>query len=1318
MFRAVIRFGCWLTCFALLSACGADGGSPTPDPPGDGDTVGPPRDISLPDLPPVHLPEAGSGDTPDAVVAPPDLPPLAPDADARVPDADVVAPDADQVLPDDCPGAAGCPCDGDEDCPGALCVETAAGLECATPCLFQVQCPPGRVCREVTRDDGDPVGVCVDPLARLCQPCVAHDECEPREGGFMAEYVCLPHGPLGSFCTAPCDDARCPDGYACDHLAEHPDAAAQCVPLELGTCPCPDAFVERQAVTVCYVENEYGRCSVERLCDEPCAAATPAPEVCNGHDDNCDGVTDEGTEVECYPFYCDSGAGQCVTRCHDVSDCQPDFNLCVDGECIADGGRPCQFGTDCASGFCVDGVCCESACDGVCESCALAPHFGRCQPIRAGTDPADECPTEPVASCGFTGSCDGARACALFAAGTVCLPAHCATETLQLSGACDGGGVCVERQVDCAPLACDPEIGGCWRSCTVTDECPEGFVCDDGECRRGLGTACALDAECASGFCVDAVCCDELCDGLCEWCGEPAAPGLCQAVGAGFDPRDDCLDEGVSGCGTSGVCGDDGTCALYPAGAPCVPPTCRMQGSAIVSVVGECDGLGTCHETTDFCVPFECDGDTGLCITECGGQSDCQYGYVCVDGDCMRAIGTRCASAAECASGFCVDNHCCAGPCDGVCESCALVGTLGVCTPHPQGQDPDNECRAEPPTTCGTVGVCSGARSCLMYGTGTTCAPSLCIDEFMIEPVGRCDGAGNCNQEPTSCSPFRCDANTNACRVRCETSAECAPGAECLNGVCGRALGTSCTNDGECTSRNCAHGVCCATACFGLCERCDLPGSLGSCAPVPAGQDPGNQCTAEPVATCGLTGSCSGQRSCARYAQGVPCADPECVGDWAYGSFVCDGNGRCLADREDFCPPYRCDEASGACLTACNTPADCVPNHECGPGGQCLAIQGQPCGADSDCLSGFCSHGVCCESRCHGVCERCDLAARLGYCDPLPQGTLATDICPVEPVSTCGRTGRCSGARTCERHPAGTVCRSAECAAGPTAESAHRCDGEGNCESQGGELCAPYACVAADVSCLSSCTLASHCAPGFGCDTATGQCLRATGLTCEEDEECLTESCCDGICRDVASDMFHCGECGLECENPNGGTRCFAGVCHPDCSTGWGDCDDDPTNGCEQLLTTIEHCGDCDDPCELPNAITSCTSGNCLLTGCEPGYGNCDTRQRTGCETWLAEYANICDEAEDLGAHCGNSRCRTTGGGHRRRCTRRSWAVAASGSAIGSRTGAIPAGIAQSEPAPSSSSRLARTTICSPTGRAAATCGTARRTPTWAPPRR
>ncbi len=56
-------------------------------------------------------------------------------------------------------------------------------------------------------------------------------------------------------------------------------------------------------------------------------------------------------------------------------------------------GANCTAATDCGSGFCTDGVCCQEACkaDVVCASCALTNTKGLCAPYAANTDPEKEC---------------------------------------------------------------------------------------------------------------------------------------------------------------------------------------------------------------------------------------------------------------------------------------------------------------------------------------------------------------------------------------------------------------------------------------------------------------------------------------------------------------------------------------------------------------------------------------------------------------------------------------------------------------------------------------------------------------------------------------------------------------------------------------------------------------------------------------------------------------------------------------------------------------------------------------------------------------
>ena len=43
-------------------------------------------------------------------------------------------------------------------------------------------------------------------------------------------------------------------------------------------------------------------------------------------------------------------------------------------------GQACGCHEECTSGFCVDGVCCSSACSGPCLACNVAGSMGQCTP--------------------------------------------------------------------------------------------------------------------------------------------------------------------------------------------------------------------------------------------------------------------------------------------------------------------------------------------------------------------------------------------------------------------------------------------------------------------------------------------------------------------------------------------------------------------------------------------------------------------------------------------------------------------------------------------------------------------------------------------------------------------------------------------------------------------------------------------------------------------------------------------------------------------------------------------------------------------------
>lgn len=132
------------------------------------------------------------------------------------------------------------------------------------------------------------------------------------------------------------------------------------------TCPQPES------------ECQYARCD-----DDACAFG-------NVHEGlACDGGA------------CD-GEGACVAHCDNGVRDFSETDVDCGGSCA-----PCALGLgcvvegDCATGFCIDGVCCDTACDGVCEGCDV--DAGTCTPHPQGTDPDDDC--APL-TCNGEGACE------------------------------------------------------------------------------------------------------------------------------------------------------------------------------------------------------------------------------------------------------------------------------------------------------------------------------------------------------------------------------------------------------------------------------------------------------------------------------------------------------------------------------------------------------------------------------------------------------------------------------------------------------------------------------------------------------------------------------------------------------------------------------------------------------------------------------------------------------------------------------------------------------------------------------------------------
>lgn len=110
---------------------------------------------------------------------------------------------------------------------------------------------------------------------------------------------------------------------------------------------------------------------------------------------------------------------------------------------------------------------------------------------------------------------------------------------------------CTAVSGDCFEPRCDQ--GSCGEvpvsSGAPCDEAG-GDLCDaTGACRKSDGKGCATDVECVSNACVDGVCCQTSCDGVCARCNAPSSPGVCSA-----EPTATSCGAGICDGTTSGLC--------------------------------------------------------------------------------------------------------------------------------------------------------------------------------------------------------------------------------------------------------------------------------------------------------------------------------------------------------------------------------------------------------------------------------------------------------------------------------------------------------------------------------------------------------------------------------------------------------------------------------------------------------------------------------------------------------------------------------------------------------------------------------------------
>jgi MYXO-CTERM domain-containing protein len=143
-------------------------------------------------------------------------------------------------------------------------------------------------------------------------------------------------------------------------------------------------------------------------------------------------------------------------------------------------GQPCTSNLECATGFCTDGLCCQTACDGQCEACDLpegdAGFTGKCQAVTGeprGSRPA--CDNAGV-ECG--GRCDGTTTakCTYPTELETCGTATCKNGVAS-QPVCDGQGSCGNPvETKCVKFVCGPTA--CKTACDSDADCAGEYKCD------------------------------------------------------------------------------------------------------------------------------------------------------------------------------------------------------------------------------------------------------------------------------------------------------------------------------------------------------------------------------------------------------------------------------------------------------------------------------------------------------------------------------------------------------------------------------------------------------------------------------------------------------------------------------------------------------------------------------------------------------------------------------------------------------------------------------------------------------------------------
>jgi hypothetical protein len=617
----------------------------------------------------------------------------------------------------------------------------------------------------------------------------------------------------------------------------------------------------------------------------------PQNELCNGKDDDCDGLADED-----YPDLgkaCDEELGECKRSGHYICNGSA-TKLACDAKPVAP-----KLEGPAGDANCFDGL--DNDCDGLVDiadpDCVSCRNDSECNDNNVCT--FDKCvggvcqnkPLSNGTSCSDGVYCNGLETC---------------TDGKCLSGPrvlCDDGKVCTTDTCDETQKTC------VYNSVAVSGKegLPGSAACLDGQDNDCDSLVDLQDSDCQG--CKNDTDCDDnnsctsdVCNAqkICEN-NRKSDNALCDD-GLYCNGTETC-HSGVCASGIAPVCDDNNSCTsdvCDESAKRCAHSL--LQGCQTCLIPSDCDDGNSC--TTDTCASGKCFNAVKLNGAACDDGAFCTVNDQCNGGNC-QGVPRDCSQYAD----VCNDSRCSESL--DVCEKTAKAnGTscddILYCNGHESCQN--GVCQFGVPVACNDNNACTrdacdeSQKRCVFAQAGSAGAESWTISGTCSDGIDNdCDGLTDyadpdCRQcqyntdcnDSNSCTQDICNTVTWRCEfvkmngVTCDDGQWCTVNDSCSNGVC-QAQARNCSSGGD----TCNDSVC--NESLDACQKTQKPNNT-SC-------DDGQWCT---IGDYCLYGSCvsGGPRNC----NPGTCNEytDTCDNNYVYGPGCSDGTREGFIDSNTF----------------------------------------------------------------------------------------------------------------------------------------------------------------------------------------------------------------------------------------------------------------------------------------------------------------------------------------------------------------------------------------------------------------------------------